>query len=200
MHRCEKQWPCSNVMECWYRHTIAGVFVAPFTFGSVVESFELYGLLSGLAASRVAREHDEETIDTLGAAAARLRSTRRPDEVARLHWTIRSIIHHHGASPRLQSLLRIFGGFLPASFQLIGPEAQQENSRQLLKVVRAIRAGKSKEAAEAAYEMSSQSGWRIARVLESRGVFEPSAEKMTDQDASEASDRRELLRLIDEGD
>ncbi len=177
-----------------------GVFVAPFTFGSVVESFELYGLLSGMAASRVAREGDKETLDALGAAAARLRSARSPDEAASLHWTIRSIIHHQGASPRLQSLLRNFGGFLPASFQLIDLEAQQHDSRRLLKVLRAIRAGKSKEAAEAAYEMSSQIGWRVARVLENRGVFEPAAAKMTARDDSDSTDRRGFLGLIDDSD
>lgn len=187
-----------GVLETRYHR---GVFVAPFTFASIVEGFELYGLLSGLAASKVARDQEEETIAALDTTARRLRAADSREEQASLHWTIRSIIHHQGASPRLQSLLRNFGGSLPASFHLIDAAAAEEDSKNILKVVRAIRAAKPKEAAEIDYQMSSRIGWRIAKLLDSRGLFEPTTGKTPERDQSDSDDRQWLLRrLLEQAD
>ena len=174
-----------------------GVFVAPFTPETVLESFELYGVLSGLAASRVARLQDAETISQLKDVLRELRTVSDPGDLYYLHWKFRSVVHHNGASLRVQNLLRNFGGMLRASASLLGPEALHESSAGLRELFQAIRASDPHAAAESGHRMSSRIGWRVIRALEQREVFSGSSGGVWLRD--ESIERRNLIRVAVSG-
>ena len=170
-----------------------GVFVAPFTPESVLEGFELYGVLSGIAASRVAHLQDADTIDQLNDVLRELRKASDPGDVYYLHWKFRSVVHHKGASLRVQNLLRNFGGMLQASVSLLGPEGVREGGAGLREVFQAIRTPDPIAAAESTYRTSSRTGWRVIRTLEQRGVFSGTLGGASLKE--ESSERKSLIRI-----
>ncbi len=172
-----------------------GVFVAPFTPESVRESFELYGALSGLAAGNVARYQDGEVISALQHIVQEGRKATKDEEVARLHWEFRNILHHSGASVRVRNLLRNFGGVLPAS-----PSIQfgflSERISDLQSMFRPIRSGDREAAAHAVYDSTNRACMRVIRSLEDRGVFQPPDADLTTAVEPESSGRNLLVRLL----
>ena len=174
-----------------------GVFVAPFTPESVLESFELYGALSGLAASHVARLQESETMATLDAIVREMRKSSGQETLVRLHREFRRVVHRSGASLRVRNLLRNFGGILPASVAVLSvPEALEESTAQVQKILRAIRAGDPHAAAEAAYRSSSRAGWRVIRALEQRDVFEPRSSSLTRMHKDGRDDQKLFMGLL----
>ncbi len=174
-----------------------GVFVAPFTAESVLESFELFGALSGLAASKVARDSDPEVISMLETLVQEERKAASEEVVVQVHWEFRNVLHHHGASQRVRNLLRNFVGIIPASASiLMVAETPRQRSADLQRMMRTIRAGDPDEAAGAAYDISARAGRRVVQALEERGVFEPRDSSRPPSVTMGADDRRSFMRLL----
>lgn len=150
-----------------------GVYVEPFDAASILDDFEIFGLLSGVAVRRLAEKQDPAPISMLQKLTDELRAVNPEDrgEVFRLVQEILTLEHRAGGSRRLRAEMRSFTGFLPAALRIrIG-----RNHRAIVnahaRVVRAIAAGAGDKAAQYRLEDFRGAGRDIVRELERRGVL-----------------------------
>jgi DNA-binding GntR family transcriptional regulator len=151
-----------------------GVFVEPFDAASILDDFEIMGLLSGLAVRRLAEKQDPEAIATLQDLVAELRSA-DPADTARnfkLVQEIMTVEHRAGGSRRLRAELRAIGGFLPQAFGIISDRSHESTVRAHTRVLRAIVAGDGEKAAQHRLDDFRDAGRRVVRELERRGVVD----------------------------
>jgi DNA-binding GntR family transcriptional regulator len=149
-----------------------GVFVEPFDAESILDDFEIMGLLSGVAVRRLATHRDPETIAVLQGLLDDLRAT-RPADKGRIFEIVSQMMiteHRAGGSRRLRAQLRSHAGFLPHAFQLIErTHAATVQAHSL--VLRAVIAGDGEEAAHHRLEDFRDAGRSVVRTLTRRGVI-----------------------------
>jgi DNA-binding GntR family transcriptional regulator len=148
-----------------------GVFVEPFDAESILDDFEIMGLLSGVAVRRLAAERDPETIAVLEGLLDDLRVT-RPADKARIFDLVSQMMiteHRAGGSRRLRAQLRSHAGFLPHAFQLI-ERSHAATVRAHALVLEAIESGDGEEAARHRLEDLRDAGRSVIRELRRRGV------------------------------
>jgi DNA-binding GntR family transcriptional regulator len=150
-----------------------GVYVEPFDAESILDDFEILGLLSGIAVRRLAERPDPDAIARLQALIGELRAVESddPDELLRLVQEILTIEHRAGGSRRLRAELRAFTGFLPAALQVGVGRGHAATAEAHAQVVRAIVAGDGAKAAEYRLQDFRTAGQNIARELQRRGVL-----------------------------
>jgi DNA-binding GntR family transcriptional regulator len=149
-----------------------GVFVEPFDAESILDDFEIMGLLSGVAVRRLAAKRDPETIAVLEGLLEDLRVT-RPADNARIFDLVSQMMiteHRAGGSRRLRAQLRSHAGFLPHAFQLI-ERSHAATVRAHALVLEAIGSGDGEEAARHRLEDFRDAGRSVIRVLRRRGVI-----------------------------
>jgi DNA-binding GntR family transcriptional regulator len=150
-----------------------GVFVEPFDGQSILDDFEIMGLLSGLAVQRLAERQDAEAIATLGTLLDELRATRpsNKDQIYKLVSEIMTTEHRAGGSRRLRAQLRSQAGFLPQAFRYIN-RSHAVTVRAHSRVLEAIVAGDGEQAAHLRQEDFRDAGQSVVRELRRRGVIE----------------------------
>jgi DNA-binding GntR family transcriptional regulator len=149
-----------------------GVFVEPFDGQSILDDFEIMGLLSGLAVQRLAEKQDLEAIMTLRALLDVLRST-RPNDRDQIYKVVSDIMtteHRAGGSRRLRAQLRSHTGFLPQAFRYIH-RSHTETVRAHSRVLDAIIAGDGEQAAHHRLEDFRDAGCSVVRELRRRDVI-----------------------------
>ena len=150
-----------------------GVYVEPFDTETIVDDFEIYGILSGVAVARLARQHDPEVIAELQQALSELEAT-PPDERDRIVELVQEILrieHRAGGSRRLRAELRAFAGFLPWVFRAAGGRSHDKVVREQARVIEAIAAGDAERAARYRAEDVTASGRDVAAELVRRGLL-----------------------------
>ena len=150
-----------------------GSFVEPFDADSIIDDFEILGLLSGMAVARLARRQDPDVIAQLQAMVDELQATPASDE-ARFRDLVQEIVraeHRAGASRRLRAQLRSYAGFMPWAS---GSEnrAHTDTVNAHTSVVQAIRGGDPDAAARSRLEDFRAAGQDVVRDLQRRGVFD----------------------------
>lgn len=150
-----------------------GVFVEPFDAQSVLDDFEIMGLLSGLAVQRLAARQDLDTIATLRALLDELRATRPTDkdQIFKLVSEIMTVEHRAGGSRRLRGQLRAHAGFLAQAFQYID-RSHAKTMQVHTRVFEAVVAGQGERAAHYRIEDFRDAGRSVVRHLKRRGVIE----------------------------
>ena len=149
-----------------------GVFVEPFDAESILDDFEIMGLLSGVAVRRLAAHRDPETMAVLRGLLVQLRAT-RPAEKARIFDLVSQMMvteHRAGGSRRLRAQLRSHAGFLPHAFELI-ERTHAATVRAHALVLDAIDAGDGELAAQYRLEDFRDAGRSVIRELRRRGVI-----------------------------
>jgi DNA-binding GntR family transcriptional regulator len=149
-----------------------GVFVEPFDAESIIDDFEIMGLLSGVAVRRLAAQRDRETIAVLQGLLEDLRST-RPADKGRIFDLVSQMLiteHRAGGSRRLRAQLRSHAGFLPHAFGLI-ERTHAATVRAHALVLDAIESGDGEEAARHRLEDFRDAGHSVVRELRRRGVI-----------------------------
>jgi len=149
-----------------------GVFVEPFDAESILDDFEIMGLLSGVAVRRLAAQRDPETIAVLQALLDDLRAT-RPADKGRIFDLVSQMIvteHRAGGSRRLRAQLRSHAGFLPHAFQLI-ERTHAATVRAHALVLEAIESSDGNAAAHHRLEDFRDAGRSVVRELRHRGVI-----------------------------
>lgn len=160
-----------GVVEIRYHR---GAFVGGFDAATLLESFELYGLLSALNSRRVATRRDPAVLAALDTAleaveaAADAENAEDFEERAR---EFRRVVNVAVSGPRLRATLRTFGGLVPVASRLSIPRALDEERRLLSAEHAAIRAGDADAAAAAAMEHIELMGEQAVRILRHRGVL-----------------------------
>jgi len=149
-----------------------GVFVEPFDAESILDDFEIMGLLSGVAVRRLAAQRDPETVAVLQELLEDLRAT-RPSDKGRIFELVSQMMiteHRAGGSRRLRAQLRGYAGFLPRAFQLIDRTHAATVTAHAL-VLHAVIAGDGEQAAQYRLEDFRDAGRSVVRELRRRGVI-----------------------------
>jgi DNA-binding GntR family transcriptional regulator len=149
-----------------------GVFVEPFDAESILDDFEVMGLLSGVAVRRLAANHDPQTVAVLQALLQDLRETPSEDKERIFELVSQMMITEHraGGSRRLRAQLRSTAGFLPHAFQLIDRDHAATVRAHAL-VIDAVVAGDGEQAARHRLEDFRDAGRSVVRELRRRGVI-----------------------------
>ncbi|MET0903854.1 MAG: GntR family transcriptional regulator [Acidimicrobiales bacterium] len=150
-----------------------GVFVEPFDADSIVDDFEIMGLLSGVAVRRLADQRDPETIAVLRSLIDDLKAT-KPADRDQLYKVVSEIMtteHRAGGSRRLRAQLRAHAGFFPHAFQFIN-RSHASTVRAHTQVFDAVAAGDGDLAAQHRLEDFRDAGRSVVRELRRRGVLE----------------------------
>jgi DNA-binding GntR family transcriptional regulator len=149
-----------------------GVFVEPFDSESILDDFEIMGLLSGLAVRRLAAHRDPETIAVLNGLLEDLRATKPTDKDRVFDLVSQMMITEHraGGSRRLRAQLRSHAGFLPRAFQLIDRTHDATVKAHAL-VLDAVIAGDGEQAARHRAEDFRDAGRSVVRELRRRHVI-----------------------------
>ncbi|HXK26057.1 MAG TPA: GntR family transcriptional regulator [Myxococcota bacterium] len=153
-----------------------GVYVEPFDAESILDDFEIMGLLSGVALRRLADKRTPETLAALEHLVDELRSANPRDQkhVYELVQQIVELEHRAGGSRRLRAELRAHSGFLPKAFDIITGRRHADTVKAHALVLRAIVAGDGEKAARHRLEDFRDAGRRVVRELERRGVISDS--------------------------
>ena len=151
-----------------------GVYVEPFDADTIIDDFEIYGMLSSVAVARLARRQDPDVIAELQRLLAELQATppHQQDRVVDLVQEILRTEHRAGGSRRLRAELRTFAGVLPWVFRITGGRSHDRVVRDQARVIRAIAAGDAERAARYRVEDVTAAGRDVARELVRRGVVD----------------------------
>ena len=149
-----------------------GVFVEPFDADSILDDFEIMGLLSGVAVRRLAETHDGEAITVLRGLLDDLRRTKpaAKDQIFKLVSEIMATEHRAGGSRRLRAELRGHAGFLPQAFRYIN-RSHAVTVEAHSRVFDAIVAGDGEQAAHHRLEDFRDAGRSVVRKLRRRGII-----------------------------
>jgi DNA-binding GntR family transcriptional regulator len=150
-----------------------GVYVEPFDAESLLDDFEILGVLSGIAVRRLAEKPDPDAIARLQVLIEELRMVEadNPHEVFRLVQEILTLEHRAGGSRRLRAELRSFTGFLPAALHVRVGRSHKATVDAHARVVRAIVSGDGERAAQYRLQDFRTAGRDIVKELEKRGVL-----------------------------
>lgn len=148
-----------------------GVFVGPFNVDTVRDHFELYGVLRGYAAAKVAKSVDPETLSRLQAlhrvATNESRVVALDAATAEFFRTINVAAHNL----RLRVALRSMSRFVPGNFYERYPEAIALSHRGSKQILHAIEQGDPDKATAACSNLWRAGGEIVVADLTSRGVL-----------------------------
>ena len=150
-----------------------GIYVEPFDGRSILDDFEIFGMLSGLAVRRLAEHPDAETIAALQLLVAELTAL-KPTDVEHIYDVVHRIMtveHRAGGSRRLRAELRSHTGYLPYLFRVGRMRKHRVTVDAHTRVLAAIVAGDGEAAAHHRLEDLREAGGRAVRELERRGVI-----------------------------
>jgi DNA-binding GntR family transcriptional regulator len=150
-----------------------GVYVEPFDAESIMDDFEILGLLSGVAVRRLAERPDPDTIAALEKLVDELRAA-KPSDHEHIYEVVQQIMileHRAGGSRRLRAELRSRSGFLPHAFRVGRGRSHARTVEAHANVLQAIVAGDGETAARHRLEDLRDAGKRAVRELERRGVL-----------------------------
>jgi DNA-binding GntR family transcriptional regulator len=152
-----------------------GVFVEPFDAESIMDDFEIMGMLSGLAVRRLADKPDPDVIAHLQDLISELKAA-DPDDRNRTYELVQEIMtseHRAGGSRRLRTELRSHSGFLPTAFRYIVGRDHDTTVKAHSRVLRAVVAGDGEKAARYRLDDFRDAGRLVVRELAHRGVIPP---------------------------
>lgn len=150
-----------------------GAFVASLDEQDIEDHYEMFGLLSGIAAERAAAVATNELIKSLTDICTEMRSTQDPDAHDRLNNTFHLLINRAGSSGRLRAVLRTLSASMPTSFFAHSHEddwkvqALDEHDA----IVTAIAAKDGPHARELMSAHFSHTGGQAVRMLQSSGFW-----------------------------
>jgi DNA-binding GntR family transcriptional regulator len=150
-----------------------GAYVEPFDAESILDDFEIFGLLSGLAVRRLAERPDPQIIAALHDLVDELRAT-KPSDTQRIFDVVAQIMtveHRAGGSRRLRAELRSRTGFLPYIFRVGIGRKHAVTVAAHTDVLDAIVAGDGPTAAQHRLEDVRDAGRSAVRELQRRGVL-----------------------------
>jgi DNA-binding GntR family transcriptional regulator len=150
-----------------------GAFVAPLEPEDIEDHFEMYGVLSGVAAARAASLGSEQLVKEISEVSAKMRRATDPDEHDRLNFTFHQLINKAGGSRRLISVLRTLSDNMPSHFFSSNNEWEfrERAFAEHDEIVAAIKAGETDGAAKAVANHFKHVGEQAVRSLSSTGFW-----------------------------
>lgn len=151
-----------------------GSYVASLAPTDISDHFEMYGLLSGLAAARAATASPPGMIERLEQIVAEMRDNTDPREHDRLNFAFHQAINKAGASRRLVAVLRILSGNMPTHFfeHHTDDEFRTEALKEHDVILTALRNGDGQAASAAMAAHFTHTGNEAVRMLRESGFWE----------------------------
>lgn len=148
-----------------------GYYVEEIDPVDVLDHYEIYGKISGIAAARASRVMTDQDIDELQALNDRMRTIEDPSQQEELNNEIHSRINRVGASRRLRSVLRPLSHGMDVRFGVIIPGWQSNAADEHDAIIAALR-GRDAETARSTMEHHlSVNGQRAVDALTGAGFF-----------------------------
>lgn len=152
-----------------------GSFVAALEPDDISDHFEMYGLLSGLAAGRVASlsESRPDILTQLEEINAQMRASTDPAEHDRLNFTFHQTINKAGTSRRLRAVLRMLAHNMPTNFFVTNTEwAWKERALDEHDlIVAALRSRDERAASQAVEQHFRHTGAQAVHLLNEAGFW-----------------------------
>jgi len=151
-----------------------GAFVAPLSPDDISDHFEMYGLLAGLAAARVARSDKQpELLATLEDIQRRMRAARDGDELDELNFAFHQAINRAGTSRRLRSVLRMLSNNMPTHFfsRSVERDWQERALDEHEVIIAALRARDDTLASQATAEHFRHTAEQAIHLLQEQGFW-----------------------------
>jgi DNA-binding GntR family transcriptional regulator len=149
-----------------------GAFVAPLSRDDVRDHYNLFGLVSGLAAERAATRLSDEELDALEGLAEHMARSDSAQEQEELNFRFHRLVNLAGGSRRLRSVLRLLGNSIPARFFVFAPgwsEVAEHDHRRILDALRERDPDAARRAVEHHLRDSAD---HAVRILEERGFWQ----------------------------
>lgn len=150
-----------------------GSFVAKLEPEDILDHFEMYGVLSGIAAARVASKPNAELVRQLAEISSAMRSTQDPSEHDRLNFSFHQAINKAGGSRRLISVLRILSDNMPSHFFESNTEWEfrERAFAEHDAIVEAMAAGEARKVSALVAEHFHHTGEQAVRMLTAAGFW-----------------------------
>lgn len=148
-----------------------GAFIERFDPDAVREHYEVFGVLSGMASSRAARDPSLRLLTELRRLVDLMRADRESEVFIEHTWDFRRGINHDYAGPRLRAAMRSSQGFMPRAFWLGFRDCQERMLPFYEREYRAIRRRDPDAAGAACADRSAMMAEVLIAELVRRGVF-----------------------------
>lgn len=148
-----------------------GYYVEELDPVDVLDHYELYGKISGMAAARAATIITDEQIGQLDELNARMRTVKDSRRQEQLNHEIHGLINKIGASRRLVSVIRTLAHGMDVRFGVIIPGWQANASAEHAVIIKALRRRDPEAAREAMETHLRVNGQRAVDALTSAGFF-----------------------------
>ncbi len=150
-----------------------GSFVAPLETQDIEDHYEMYGLLSGIAAERAADSASPDLVAQLQDVCVQMWSTDDPAEHDRLNYVFHLLINRSGSSGRLRAVLRTLSASMPTHF--FAHSSEQDWKVRALDEHDAIVAAIAKKDGRSARELMTihfrNTGEQAVRMLRASGFW-----------------------------
>jgi len=153
-----------------------GAFVAELTTTDVRDHYNVFGIVSGLAAERAAQRVTDDDVDRLRDLAVAMENSTSAEEQENLNFQFHRIINICGASRRLRAVLRLLGNSLPTRFFVAHPEWADIGHADHRAIVSALERRDAAAAREAVERHLRDSADLAVTILSERGFWPASDE------------------------
>lgn len=148
-----------------------GAFVAPLERTDVRDHYNLFGMVSGLAAERAATALTDAQLGDLGELHERMVASTSPHEQEQLNFAFHRVINRAGSGERLRSVLLLLGQSLPTRFFLNFPGWSEIAHPDHQRILEALRRRDPDAAREEVEHHLRDSAEYAVRILEDRGFW-----------------------------
>lgn len=150
-----------------------GAFVAHIEKDDILDHYRMYGLVSSIAAARVAELKPPELIERLEIINQQMREATEPARHDLLNFAFHQAINKGGGSRRLIAVLKTLSASMPSNYFQHNTEWEYKHQaiEEHDRVVEAIRNGDPKEAAEQMQLHFAHTGNQAVRMLENAGFW-----------------------------
>jgi DNA-binding GntR family transcriptional regulator len=148
-----------------------GAFVNALDEQAARDTYELFGLVYGLAVRRAIGRARPDLPTQLDDIARQLTRTDDPEEMQGLAIAFHAAIVEAAASPRIKAVLRAMSGLIPGNFFALVPGAVEVERKGLAAIAGAV-GKRDAEKASAGYErMMRRQGELVVELFADRGLF-----------------------------
>jgi DNA-binding GntR family transcriptional regulator len=148
-----------------------GAFVNALDEQAARDTYELFGLVYGLAVRRAIARGNANLAERVESIARQLTQTDDPDEMSRLTISFHAAIVDAAASPRIKAVLRAMSGLIPGNFFALVPGAIEVEREGLTTLAGAVRKRDESKASDGYERMMRRQGELVVKLFADRGLF-----------------------------
>lgn len=152
-----------------------GAFVAQLTPEDFRDHYEMYGVLSGLAARRAAISGDGDLVQELEKYMEEFLSTDDPRRADELNFMFHQAVNRAGRSKRLTAVLRLLSKSMPTHFFEFHKGWEEQSAKEHQRIIDALKSRDGDAAFQVVYQHFISVGEEVVRRLESQGYWAESS-------------------------